>query len=142
MHLRIRPTALALLATLSSTLVAMAPVARSAQADELRKFEGEWLYVKDITEGRSVEEQGPPMSVKFALRVEKDAVLPAVLDVVERAPPTQHVVRDVQHVIGLVVRMMDFQEGDGIVDALRQPELLHHPVDRTDPAVRGRHRLL
>ena len=46
-----------------------------AQDKELRALDGEWLFVEDQTKGRAVEEQGPPMSVKFALRVEMDAVI-------------------------------------------------------------------
>jgi len=45
----------------------------SAQADDLRALDGEWLYVEDRTEGRASEEQQPPMSVAFALRIEEDA---------------------------------------------------------------------
>jgi hypothetical protein len=62
-------TALALLATIGG------PKASSAQDDDLRKLDGTWLFVEDRTEGRAVEEGGAPMSVKFALRVEKDAVI-------------------------------------------------------------------
>jgi len=54
---------------------APAPSARSAQADGLRELDGEWLYVEDRTEGRAGEDQQPPMSVKFALRVEEGAVV-------------------------------------------------------------------
>ncbi len=46
-----------------------------AQDEKLRALDGEWLYVEDRTEGLPVEKQGPPMSVKFRLRVEKDAVV-------------------------------------------------------------------
>lgn len=46
-----------------------------AQARGLAGLAGEWLYVQDRTEGRPVEEQQPPMSVTFGLRVEEDAVV-------------------------------------------------------------------
>ena len=46
-----------------------------AQDDDLRKLGGTWLFVEDRTEGRAVDAGGPPMSVKFSLRVEKDAVI-------------------------------------------------------------------
>ncbi len=75
MHLRTWPaTALLLFATLGTALVPLASSARSAQDDDLRALDGEWLYVEDRTDGRASEKQGPPMSVKFPLRVEKDAV--------------------------------------------------------------------
>jgi len=49
-------------------------MASSAQGD-LQALDGEWLFVEGRTEGLAVEMQGPPMSVKFTLRVEKDAVV-------------------------------------------------------------------
>ncbi len=49
-------------------MTALAPSARSAQVDDLRALDGEWLYVEDRTEGRASEDQQPPMSVTFALR--------------------------------------------------------------------------
>ena len=53
----------------------MAPRGNCAQDDDLQVLAGEWLYVEDRTEDRAVEMQGPPMSAKFVLRVEKDAVI-------------------------------------------------------------------
>jgi hypothetical protein len=76
MHLRTRPaTALALLATLGAALAALASSALSAQADGLRVLDGEWIYVEDRTEGRALEQLGPPMSAKFSLRIEEGAVI-------------------------------------------------------------------
>jgi hypothetical protein len=73
MHLRIRPaTARALLATLGTVL---ASSALSAQTDDLRALDGEWIYVEDRTEGRAPEQMGPPMSSKFSLRIEEGAVI-------------------------------------------------------------------
>jgi hypothetical protein len=46
-----------------------------AQTVELGALNGEWIYVEDRTAGRAVEQQGPPMSAKFSLRVEQDAVV-------------------------------------------------------------------
>ena len=63
---------LAVLATIGTP---MASSACSAQDDDLRKLGGTWLFVEGRTEGRAVDAQGPPMSVKFELRVEKDAVV-------------------------------------------------------------------
>ncbi len=72
MHSRTRPAAaLALLAAMT----ALASSAHSAQAGDVRALGGEWLYVEDRTEGRAVEEQQPPMSMTFGLRVEEDAVV-------------------------------------------------------------------
>ena len=68
-------TALALLATFGVAIAALPACAPSALADDLRALGGEWLYVDDRTKGRASEEQGPPMSVKFVLRIEDDAVV-------------------------------------------------------------------
>lgn len=68
-------TALALLALLGSVSALPASIGPSAHADDLRALDGEWLYVEDRTEGRAGEEQGPPMSATFALRIEQDAVV-------------------------------------------------------------------
>ncbi len=63
---------LAILAIVHSTSNSMA---LAIADDKLTALDGDWLYVEDRTEGRAVEMQGPPMSVKFALRVEADAVV-------------------------------------------------------------------
>jgi hypothetical protein len=68
-------TALALLATLGALSTAFASNARSTQDAGLRALDGDWLFVEDRTEGRPVEQQQPPMLVKFALRVEEGAVV-------------------------------------------------------------------
>lgn len=76
MHLRTRlTTALALLATLGALSTALASSARSTQADGLRALDGEWIYVEDRTEGRPLEQLGPPMSSKFSLRTEEGAIV-------------------------------------------------------------------
>ena len=68
-------TALALLATLGAALVALAWSAPSTQPDGLRALDGEWIYVEDRTEGRTLEQLGPPMASKFSMRVEEGAVV-------------------------------------------------------------------
>lgn len=64
-----------LLAIFGAAFVPLASSACSAQADDWRALDGEWLYVEDRTEGRASEQQQPPMSVRFVLRIEKDAVV-------------------------------------------------------------------
>ncbi len=78
MHLRTWPaTALALLATLGATLAqdsiapsAQPPSAPPTQPDDLRALDGEWIFVEDRTEGRTLEQLGPPMASKFSMRIE------------------------------------------------------------------------
>jgi hypothetical protein len=73
MHLRIRPAAArTLLATLGAML---AMRALPAQVGALRALDGTWIYVEDRTDGRDLEQLGPPMSSTFAMRVEPDAVI-------------------------------------------------------------------
>ena len=43
--------------------------------DQLNALNGEWIYFEDRTEGRPLEQQGPPMSAKFSLRADGDSVL-------------------------------------------------------------------
>lgn len=77
MHMRTAlVTALTVVATISVALVAPELRAHAAVQDkDVRALDGEWLYVEDRTEGRASEKQGPPMSAKFVLRVEEDAVV-------------------------------------------------------------------
>ena len=76
MHLRTwAATVLAFFATLGAALAAPASSALPAQDDDLRALDGEWIYVEDRTEGRALEQLGPPMSSKFLLRIEEGAVI-------------------------------------------------------------------
>lgn len=54
---------------------ALALSARSSQERAARAVDGEWIYVEDKTEGRALEQLGPPMSSKFSMRVEEGAVV-------------------------------------------------------------------
>lgn len=67
--------ALALLLTLGALAPAFASGASAAQTDNLRALDGEWLFVEDRTEGRALEQLGPPMSSTFSLRVEDGAIV-------------------------------------------------------------------
>ncbi len=72
MHLQTRlATVFALLATLG---VALASSPLSTQVNGLRALDGEWIYLEDRTPGRALEQMGPPMSAKFSMLVEEDAV--------------------------------------------------------------------
>lgn len=69
--------ALLLLATplAFSNTVLLIGAAASRQSDELRKLDGEWIFVEDRTPGHSLEQLGPPMSSKFSLRSADGAVI-------------------------------------------------------------------
>lgn len=41
----------------------------------LKAVDGEWIFVEDRTEGRTLEQLSAPMSSSFSMRVEKDAVV-------------------------------------------------------------------
>jgi len=51
------------------------PPTSSTQPDALRALDGEWIYVEDRTEGRDLEQLGPPMSSTFSMRVEDGAII-------------------------------------------------------------------
>lgn len=63
----VAPTALLILTTCSSTT--------HAQGTDLKALDGEWVYLEDRTEGRALEQLGPPMSAKFSMRTEEGAVI-------------------------------------------------------------------
>ncbi len=68
MHFHIRLTAaLALLPLLAAPL--------SAQTEGVRALDGEWIFVEDRTEGRTLEQWGPPMASKFLLGVGEGAIV-------------------------------------------------------------------
>lgn len=79
MHLRTRPAlALAvflLVVSLSTVSTAWQAPQAAPQADGLHALDGEWVYVEDRTEGRALEQLGPPMSAKFSLRIEEGSVV-------------------------------------------------------------------
>lgn len=76
-------TSLALLVTLGTLSPALAssrsatqpPSQPDTQLDDVRALDGEWIFVEDKTEGRALEQLGPPMASKFSMRVEADAVI-------------------------------------------------------------------
>lgn len=49
--------------------------ANASQPDDLKSLNGEWIFVEDKTEGRPLEQLGPPMSSKFSMKVEEGAVI-------------------------------------------------------------------
>ncbi len=63
------------LATVAALAMAIAVERRAARADDLSFLDGEWIFVEDRTEGRTLEQLGPPMASKFEMRVEKDAII-------------------------------------------------------------------
>jgi len=67
--------ALALLATFGVARTASEPSTPTAQTHDVRTLDGEWVYVEDRTEGRALEDQGPPMSPRLRLRVDEDALV-------------------------------------------------------------------
>ncbi len=73
MHLRTWLTAT--LVTIVAIAASLASETLVAQADDLRALDGEWTFFEDRTEGRALEQLGPPMSSKFSLRVEDGAVV-------------------------------------------------------------------
>jgi len=65
----------AALALVALAGAALALAMRPPQSEALETLDGEWIYVEDRTEGRALEQLGPPMASKFSLRVEEGAVV-------------------------------------------------------------------
>lgn len=63
------------LATVGTLSMLMPSHAHARQSDELRALDGEWIFVEDRTEGRSLEQLSPPMASKFSMQVEEGAVV-------------------------------------------------------------------
>lgn len=68
-------TALALLGVPRATSAALASNVGAVSNEVLRALDGEWIYVEDRTEGRALEQLGPPMSGKFSMQSETGAVV-------------------------------------------------------------------
>lgn len=45
------------------------------QQYDLNQLDGEWTYLKDLTEDRALEQMGPPMGSVFSFGIEADAVI-------------------------------------------------------------------
>lgn len=61
-------TALTIVSALS---MALAADRLWSQAVDLRSLDGEWIFVEDLTEGRALEQQVPPMSSKFSMHIDE-----------------------------------------------------------------------
>ncbi len=76
-------TALALLVSLGTSQAApdasdpAAPASgtHAAPPEGLQAMDGEWIYFEDRTEGRALEQMGPPMSSTFTFDIEDDAIV-------------------------------------------------------------------
>lgn len=68
-------TAFTLLALLGSLSAALASSTRPTQPEGLAALDGVWVFVEDRTEGRALEQLGPPMSSTFSFAIHDDAVI-------------------------------------------------------------------
>lgn len=57
------------------TIVALSRADAAPPSNDLRAIDGDWIYVEDRTEGRTLEQLGPPMASSFSMRVEEGAVI-------------------------------------------------------------------
>ena len=60
---------------LAASLAAVTLLVTVAWTQDLKAFEGDWIYVEDRTEGRSLEQMNPPMGSKFTFKIEDKAVI-------------------------------------------------------------------
>lgn len=73
---RLAPALAGLILAVSLTIRTALPAPQtSPQIDDLRALDGEWVFVEDRTEGRTLEQLSPPMGSKFIFKVEEGAVI-------------------------------------------------------------------
>lgn len=65
----------AAIATLIAMSMSLTSECSAQSSDELRALDGEWIFVEDRTEGRTLAQLSPPMASKFSMRIEQDAVV-------------------------------------------------------------------
>lgn len=51
------------------------PIMLLAQEHSLSKLKGTWIFLEDLTEGRTLERLSPPMSTSFSMQVEEGIVI-------------------------------------------------------------------
>lgn len=59
---------------MSVFLAVLAIASATSQSAELTAFDGDWVYVEDLTPGKTFEQLGPPMSSKFSFKA-KDGIM-------------------------------------------------------------------
>lgn len=64
------------LLSILTVVTGLATVGTASRQDvDVRSLDGEWVYVEDRTEGRALEQLGPPMSSRFIFKVEQGAIV-------------------------------------------------------------------
>ncbi|NUL82226.1 MAG: hypothetical protein HUU60_05815 [Armatimonadetes bacterium] len=66
---------LAIVASIATIGTAWPAPQTSPKTDDLRALDGEWVFVEDRTEGRTLEQLNPPMSSRFVFKVEESAII-------------------------------------------------------------------
>lgn len=56
-------------------VASLATISAARQVNDLSALDGEWIFVEDRTEGRALEQLGPPMGSRFIFKVEEGAVV-------------------------------------------------------------------
>ena len=74
--------------------------------------------------------------------VEKDPVRAPQLDIVQRLAAAEEVIRNIQHVVRLIIGLMDLEHPDVRINPCGQPDSLHQAMNGANPTVRDRLRLL
>lgn len=70
-----RAAILVLVSSLSAVCLAKTIFKTAPTPEELSAMDGEWIFVEDKTEGRALEQLGPPMASKFLMKVENGAII-------------------------------------------------------------------
>lgn len=68
-------TAAILVAVLAAVAAAHEPAQDAPKIEDLRALDGDWIFVEDRSEGRTLEQLSPPMDSMFTFRTEEGAVI-------------------------------------------------------------------
>ncbi len=68
-------SAAVLVVSLSASTLAFGKKEGQPRVGDLMAFDGDWVYTDDLTEGKTLEQLGPPMSSRFSFRVEEGAIV-------------------------------------------------------------------
>ena len=105
--------------------------------------------VQDILERVDAFNVEPPTEVPGRRRVgdpsrpegvERALVVPQIFQMLEPRPSSQKVVGDVQDVVRFVVRQVNCEQAEPIIDLAIEAQPVHEQVNRADPACRDRPR--
>src|SRR5260370_283516 len=105
-----------------------------ALADIVKNID-QGVHVASVKTATEIASRGRIGQATGAEGIEKDLVVAPQFQVLQASAVAQGVIRQVEHVIGLVVRQMDFQHVQTLVDGVDQADAPRQQVDGADAAM-------